>query len=80
VTPYVLAVLAFAVMAVEAFIWARKARAVIGGQPVRAANWDAAFQAVVLFNVWLVVHRWWLAVPIVAGAWVGMYAGVRWGR
>jgi xanthine/uracil permease len=44
------------------------------GFSIRAANWEVAFEVVLLIDIYLVVREGWtIIIPIAAGAWLGKY-------
>lgn len=72
-----LALLAFGLSAGEEWIAARRTQAIAAGQARAAAWWSGVFDAVLFVDVWLIVSRWWLVVPIVLGSALGCYWAVR---
>jgi hypothetical protein len=61
----------------ETFLGTRQTRAIIEGRVIHAANWAALFEFVLVVDIWLLVSERWLVVPIVAGAWWGVYLNRR---
>jgi hypothetical protein len=68
---------AFAVTWVEAAIGTRQLRATVRGDAWRAAHWGALFEFVLLLDIWFLIHAYWLAVPVILGAWLGVFYSVR---
>jgi uncharacterized membrane protein YfcA len=61
----------------ETFVAGREKQAIEDRQAVRAATWSTIFEALLLIDIWLVVHEVWVAVPILIGAWLGTWIAVK---
>ena len=74
---WLLGLAAFALTVAESIVYVKQTKAVVAGSAVKAANWATAFEALLFFDVLLIVHSWWFLPPILAGAWLGMYWTVK---
>lgn len=72
--PWLLAVLAFAVTVAETFVASKQTQAVSDRHRLRACSWAVLFEAVLLLDILMVVANWRVVVlPILVGAWIGMW-------
>lgn len=72
-----LGVLAFFLSAIEEWMASRRTQSIVSSSPARAANWSAAFDFVLFFDVYLIVQSgWWIVIPICAGSWCGSFYSV----
>lgn len=42
----------------------------------KAAHWATVFEWVLMIDILIIVHSWWMFIPIGAGAWIGKYWAV----
>lgn len=72
-----LVLLAFGITFLEEAIATRRTQATTARRPVAGANWSALFEFTLLVDVWFLMTDYWLAIPIVLGAWIGAYTSIR---
>ncbi len=70
-------VLVFVNTLVSSICWARYMHHADKRQPLRAALWDAGIIGCSAFNVVSYVSDHWMLVPVLFGAFVGTYIGVK---
>ena len=68
---------AFVLTYLECSVGARYTRCVADGVRVQAAHWGTVFEALLLVDIWFITTSKWLAIPILMGAWLGIYRTVR---
>lgn len=69
-------ILAFVLTYCECAVGARYTKSVADGDRWRAANWGVLFEALLLVDIWFMLSSRWLAIPILCGAWLGVYRTV----
>ncbi len=69
-------VAAFLLTFLECSVAARYTRHVVGHERLKAANWGTVFEALLLVDMLFIYTDRWLAVPIMAGAWLGIFLTV----
>lgn len=72
-----LAALVFTCEVVADFAWARYTIGVAEKQAHRAARWSATIQALAMVTIIAYVDEPWLALPAIAGSYVGTLLAVR---
>lgn len=69
--------LAFGLTFVEEFVATKRTSAIADRRRLAAANWCAAFDAILVVDMILLVTDVWLAVPMMAGSWLGAWVSLR---
>lgn len=69
--------LAFGLTAIEEFVATRRTLAISERRRWHAANWCALFDALLVLDMVLIVADPWLAVPMIAGSWVGAWVSLK---
>lgn len=64
---------AYAITFLENVLQMKAMRALLAGQRMRTATLDAIYDLVLLVDVWLIIEKWWLVLPIVIASFHGSY-------
>lgn len=68
--------LAFALTFAEEYVATKRTQAITDRRRLAAANWCAAFDALLIADMVLLVTDVRLAIPMMAGSWLGAYLSV----
>ena len=71
---WILGLVAFVITVAETYVSSKTTQAIASRRKVHAANWNSCFEMILLVDILLVVANWKVvAIPILLGAWIGMY-------
>lgn len=73
-----IALLLVVIFAIENVVYVKYFQAVEANQPIRASVYSVSIYVISIFGVISYINNYWYVIPVLLGAIIGTYGGVRW--